>query len=59
MSFEVITLLIRHILGFAASYLVTVGFLQQTDTEKFIGAVLFLVTLIWSFFNKKKLTASE
>lgn len=57
MNTQIIALLIRHGLTLFAGYLVTSGFLTSAQTEQFIGAVLFIGTLFWSYFNKKSLTA--
>jgi hypothetical protein len=59
MNTQFITLILRHALSVVSGYLVTVGFIQESQTEAFIGAVLFIITLILSYANKKKLIEKE
>ncbi len=56
MNLEFILAIVRHLLGALASYLVTSGILQSGQAEQFIGAILFLFTLVWSLYNKFKMS---
>lgn len=52
--------ILRHILSGVGAFLVSKGFLIESQvanfTEIVIGAVLGLLALAWSFFSKKKET---
>ena len=44
--------IVRHVLTGAAGMLVTAGYLQQSQTEQFIGAGVMLAGIAWSWWQK-------
>ena len=52
MNFAFISAIVRHILTAIGTWLVTSGYLQSGQTEQFIGAGLFIVSFVWSLYNK-------
>ena len=52
MNFAFVSAMVRHILTAIGTYLVTSGYLQAEQTEQFIGAGLFVVSFVWSLYNK-------
>lgn len=54
MNWEMIQGVVRHLLTFGGGFLVTNGSLGQSDMEAGVGAVITLVGIVWSVFNKKK-----
>jgi hypothetical protein len=49
-----ITGVVRHVLTFGGGYLVQDGLLSTPDLETGIGAVVTLIGLAWSIYDKKK-----
>jgi hypothetical protein len=44
----------RHLLTFGAGYLVARGFLDESTAEVLIGAVLNIIGVSWSIYDKNK-----
>lgn len=55
MTWEAIQSIIRHLLTLAAGYLVGQGIIDEGAVMEVVGAVMTLIALGWSFWNKKKL----
>jgi len=53
MNFEMIAGLIRHILTFGGGFLVTGGYVADSDVQTGVGAIVTLVGIAWSFWAKK------
>lgn len=54
MNWEMIQGIVRHILTFGGGFLVTGGFASQSDVEAGVGALVTLVGIVWSIWQKKK-----
>lgn len=46
--------LVRHILTFVGGYLVTSGFLTESNLNAGIGAIATLIGVVWSVIDKNK-----
>ena len=45
---------IRHILTFGGGFLASNGYITTSDVELVVGAIITLVGIAWSAFDKKK-----
>lgn len=53
-----VTALIRHFLTTAGGILVSRGILTASDLEWIVGGLLTLGGILWSLYNKKRMTAA-
>jgi hypothetical protein len=44
---------VRHLLTFGAGYLVARGFIDESTAEALVGAVLTLIGVGWSIYDKR------
>jgi hypothetical protein len=51
--------LIRHGLTAGGSYIVANGYANNTQAQTITGALLVVIGLVWSYFNKKNLLPIE
>ncbi len=51
---EKINSLLRHILTFGGGFLVTYGWIQESDLPGVVGAMLTIGGIVWAQFNKTK-----
>ena len=51
--------LIRHGLTAGGGYIVANGYASDTQAQTITGAVLVVIGLVWSYFNKKSLLPPE
>lgn len=54
MNAIVILGLVRHILTFGGGLLTSSGYLEQSQTESAVGAVVTIIGLVWSVVEKKR-----
>jgi hypothetical protein len=52
MNSEFILAIVRHVLSAVAAWLATTGYLEASQVQGFVGAVIFLITVVWSVINK-------
>jgi len=45
---------VRHILTFGGGYLASAGIIAEAQIEIAVGAIITLVGIVWSAFDKKK-----
>ena len=53
-SFEMIWGLLRHVLTFGGGFLVTNGWLTESDLETWVGALATVIGTLWSVWQKRK-----
>jgi len=53
MNKEVILGLIRHVLTFAGGYIAAKGIADQSLVNEGVGAIMTLIGIAWSAYNKK------
>lgn len=54
MTKDAILGLVRHVLTFGAGWLVAQNFVTASGAETAVGAIVALVGVAWSIFDKKK-----
>lgn len=59
MAFQFVLGIVRHVLTFGGGMLTAQGWGEASDWDQIIGAILTLVGVAWSVWNKRRLLAGK
>ncbi len=50
---------LRHALTFAGGLLITKGYVEESELQELVGAIITLSGFIWSYVAKRKTTTTD